>query len=195
MIAFSSPRESRCRSTQLTHAFRRPPTHHLKNGGLLVSTTSSHFLSHVSISAYSSKHCGKFSGAKRSRIDRSPEFACSRYCSGGSTYSSSRQWTAILSSEYSTSSEAASVVSAIESLPSSGVCTRGGLGALEMTPSCLGFACYFATTLLPGASALVVCLLTPAGAGLPGGSPGRTWSSAPPRTTRTTPPPRSRCRR
>src|SRR5712675_686402 len=105
MIAFSSARDSRCRSTQLTDAFSRPPTHHLKNGGLLVSTTSSHFLSHVSSSAYSSKDSGKRSGAKRSRIDESLAFACARYCSGGSTYSSSRQWTAILSSEYSTSSD------------------------------------------------------------------------------------------
>src|SRR5437660_8681547 len=104
MIAFSSPRDSRWRSTQLTDAFRRPPTHHLKNGGLLVSTISSHFLSHVSISAYSSKHSGKRSGANRSRIELSFAFACALYCSGGATYSSSRQWTAILSSEYSTSS-------------------------------------------------------------------------------------------
>ncbi len=47
-----SPRLSRCRSTQLTDAFRRPPTNHLKNGGSLVSSSVSHFLSQVSMSAY-----------------------------------------------------------------------------------------------------------------------------------------------
>src|SRR5947209_13058179 len=119
MIAFWSPRDSRCRSMQLTDAFSRPPTHHLKNGGLLVSTISSHFLSQSSISAYSTKQSGKFSGAKRSRIDLSFALACSLYCSGGSTYSSSRQWTAILSSEYSTSSSGlVCAVSAIQSPPS-----------------------------------------------------------------------------
>src|SRR5947209_17161089 len=104
MIAFSSPRDSKCRSTQLTQALSFPPTHHLKNGGFEVSTTSSHFWSQSSSSAYSTKESGKFSGAKRSRIDLSFAFACSLCCSGGSTYSSSFQWTAILSSEYSTSS-------------------------------------------------------------------------------------------
>src|SRR5579859_843202 len=81
--AFLSPRPSRCRSTQLVHALSFPPTHHLKNGGLLVSTTVSHFLSHVSISAYSVKQSGKFSGAKRSRIPLSPAFACAAISSGG----------------------------------------------------------------------------------------------------------------
>src|SRR5437588_7649949 len=120
MIAFLSPRDSRCRSTQLTHAFNFPPTHHLKNGGLLVSRISSHFLSQSSSSAYSSKQSGNLSGAKRSRIDLSLAFACSLNSSGGSTYSSSRQWTAILSSEYSTSSSlvVSCAVSAIRASPS-----------------------------------------------------------------------------
>src|SRR5437764_5184960 len=117
MIAFSSPRDSRCRSTQLTEAFRRPPTHHLKNGGLLVSTIWSHFLSQSRSSAYSTKQSGKFSALNRSRTDSSLALACALYCSGGWTYSSSRQWTAIWFSEYSSSSEADWVVSAIETSP------------------------------------------------------------------------------
>ena len=82
--AFLSPRLSRCRSTQLTDAFRRPPTNHLKNGGLLVSSSVSHFLSQVSMSAYSMKHSGKFFSLKRSRIAGSFALACAANASGGS---------------------------------------------------------------------------------------------------------------
>ncbi len=84
MNAFSEPRVSRCRSTQLTHAFSFPPTHHLKNGGFDVSRIVSHFLSHVRRSAYSSKHSGKCSSPKRSRIAGSFAFATATIPGGGS---------------------------------------------------------------------------------------------------------------
>src|SRR5436305_7120902 len=81
--AFLSPRDSRCRSTQLTHAFSLPPTNHLKNGGRDVSTTVSHFLSQVSKSAYSTKQSGKCSGLNRSRTSGALAFACLTKSSGG----------------------------------------------------------------------------------------------------------------
>ncbi len=108
--AFRSPRVSRCRSTQLTHAFSLPPTHHFQNGGCDVSRTVSHFLSQVSISAYSTKHSGKRSSEKRSRIARSFAFASARSAGGGWMYSSSRQCTAISASETWTSSTTPNVL-------------------------------------------------------------------------------------
>ena len=81
--AFLLPRDSRCRSTQFTQAFRRPPTHHFQNGGLLVSRIVSHLRSHVSISAYSVKQSGKCSSLNRSRIAGSFAFACATNAAGG----------------------------------------------------------------------------------------------------------------
>ena len=56
---------------------------HFQNGGLLASRTVSHFLSQLSISAYSTKQSGKFSSAKRSKIAGSFALACSTNDSGG----------------------------------------------------------------------------------------------------------------
>jgi len=81
----------RWRSTQLTHALSRPPTHHLQNGGLLASRIVCHLRSQASRSAYSTKQFGKCSSEKRSKIAGSFAFACATNASGGSMYASSRQ--------------------------------------------------------------------------------------------------------
>src|SRR5208282_3578293 len=49
---------ARCRSMQLYEALILPPTNHFQNGGSLVSSVLSQYLSHVSRSAYSRKHSG-----------------------------------------------------------------------------------------------------------------------------------------
>ena len=91
MSAALSALDARCRSTQLTEAFRRPPTNHFQNGGLLVSRVVCQYWSHVSRSAYSLKHSGKCSSLNRSRIAGSFAFACAMNSAGGLKYSSSRQ--------------------------------------------------------------------------------------------------------
>src|ERR1035438_1230786 len=57
---------SRWRSTQLYEALILPPTNHFQNGGSLVSSVVSQYLSQLSRSAYSRKHSGKFFSLKRS---------------------------------------------------------------------------------------------------------------------------------
>ena len=74
---------ARWRSTQLKQAFRRPPTNHFQNGGLLVSSVVCQYSSQWSRSAYSLKHSGKFSSAKRPRIAGSEAFACPMNFGGG----------------------------------------------------------------------------------------------------------------
>ncbi len=68
-----------------------PPTNHFQNGGSLVSSTVSHRLDQVSISAYSSKHFGKFFSAKRSLTEASFRLAWATKLAGGLKYSSSFQ--------------------------------------------------------------------------------------------------------
>src|SRR5262245_55866606 len=74
---------SRCLSTQLSHALSLPPVNHFQKGGSLVSSTLSHRRDHRSMSAYSSKHFGKFFSAKRSLTAESLRFACRMKLSGG----------------------------------------------------------------------------------------------------------------
>src|SRR4029077_16582561 len=88
----------RWRSRQLKLAFSLPPTNHLQKGGLLESSVLSHFLYQVSISAYSSKHRGKFSSENRLLTSGSLRFACWMNFCGGWKYSSSFQCTAIWAS-------------------------------------------------------------------------------------------------
>src|ERR1700737_3699649 len=88
----------RCRSRQLKLALIFPPTNHFQNGGLLESSVLSHFLYQESISAYSSKHFGNLSRAKRSRTLGSLRFACSMNFFGGWKQPSFFQWTAIWAS-------------------------------------------------------------------------------------------------
>src|ERR1700730_2503241 len=89
---------ARWRSMQLKLALIFPPTNHFQNGGLLESSVWSHFLYQVSISAYSLKHCGKFSSANRLVTLGSFRFACSMNDFGGWKNSSSFQCTAIWAS-------------------------------------------------------------------------------------------------
>ena len=67
-------RVARCRSTQLAHAFSRPPTNHFQNGGSDVSSVVCQYVSQSSRSAYSLKHSGKFSRLKRSNSPGSVPF-------------------------------------------------------------------------------------------------------------------------
>src|SRR5438309_4941129 len=73
----------RCRSTQLYDAFRRPPTNHFQNGGLLVSSVVCQYASQSSRSAYSLKQSGKCSSPKRSKTLGSAAFACAMNVAGG----------------------------------------------------------------------------------------------------------------
>src|SRR5258708_39491090 len=66
---------ARWRSTQLYEALSLPPTNHFQKGGSLVSSTVSHRWDQVSMSAYSSKHWGKFFSAKRSLTEGSLRLA------------------------------------------------------------------------------------------------------------------------
>src|SRR5947208_15566579 len=59
MNAALFPYWARCRSTQLEHTLRFPPTNHFQNGGLLVSSVVCQYLSQFNRSAYSRKHSGK----------------------------------------------------------------------------------------------------------------------------------------
>ena len=68
MIAVLSGLAAACRSTQLYEAFSLPPTNHLKNGALLVSSVVCQVWSQVSRSAYSLKQSGNLSSANRSRM-------------------------------------------------------------------------------------------------------------------------------
>src|SRR6478736_5355300 len=74
---------ARCRSTQLYDAFSLPPANHFQNGGLLVSSVECQYSSQCSSSAYSRRHSGKFSSAKRSRMAGCEAFASPRDCGGG----------------------------------------------------------------------------------------------------------------
>ena len=67
---------ARCRSTQLKEALIFPPTNHFQKGGSLVSRTVCQRSYQVSMSAYSSKHFGKFFSANRSLTDGSLRLAC-----------------------------------------------------------------------------------------------------------------------
>src|SRR5438132_13317091 len=60
MKAALFPYLARWRSTQLNDALILPPTNHFQNGGSLVSSTVCQRSYQVSMSAYSSKHLGKF---------------------------------------------------------------------------------------------------------------------------------------
>ena len=74
---------ARCRSTQLYEAFRRPPTNHFQNGGLLASSVVCQYLSQLSSSAYSLKHSGKCSSPNRPNTAGSVAFACAMNLAGG----------------------------------------------------------------------------------------------------------------
>src|ERR1700759_5318343 len=74
---------ARCRSTQLYDAFSLPPTNHFQNGGAAVARGGVPELSPSRRSAYSRKHSGKFSSAKRSRIAGSEAFAWPMNFGGG----------------------------------------------------------------------------------------------------------------
>src|SRR5207302_4879204 len=75
--------DDRCRSTQLYEAFRRPPTNHFQNGGLLVSSVVCQYASQSSRSAYYLKQSGKCSSPNRSKILGSAAFACAMNVAGG----------------------------------------------------------------------------------------------------------------
>ena len=68
---------ARWRSMQLKDALILPPVNHFQNGGSFVSRTVCQRSYQVSMSAYSSKHFGKFFSAKRSLIAGSVRLACS----------------------------------------------------------------------------------------------------------------------
>jgi hypothetical protein len=82
-IAVLSGLADACRSTQLYEAFSRPPTNHLKNGALLVSSVVCHVWSQVSRSAYSLKQSGNLSSVNRSRMAGSAALAYSTKPAGG----------------------------------------------------------------------------------------------------------------
>ena len=82
-IAVLSGLAAACRSTQLYEAFSLPPTNHLKNGALLVSSVVCHVWSQVSRSAYSLKQSGNLSSVNRSRMAGSAALACSTKLAGG----------------------------------------------------------------------------------------------------------------
>src|SRR5438067_11324554 len=73
----------RCRSTQLYEAFRRPPTNHFQNGGLLVSSVVCQYASQSSRSAYSLKQSGKCSSLNRSKMAGSDALAWPMNLGGG----------------------------------------------------------------------------------------------------------------
>src|SRR5207247_9320669 len=76
-----------------------PPTNHVQNGGLVVSSVMSQGLYQSRRSAYSLKQSGKLSRPNRSRTDLSVRLAWVTNFSGGLTQSSSCQWTAISASD------------------------------------------------------------------------------------------------
>src|SRR5215470_20334917 len=107
----------RCRSTQLKDALSFPPTNHFQKGGSLESSTLSQRVSHVSISAYSSKHFGKFFSEKRSLTAGSFRLACATNSLEGWKYASSFQCTAIWAS-LGSATRVAGLASAMLTLPS-----------------------------------------------------------------------------
>ena len=82
-IAVLSGLAAACRSTQLYEAFSLPPTNHLKNGAVLVSSVVCQVWSQVSRSAYSLKQSGNLSSANRSRMAGSAALACWTNSGGG----------------------------------------------------------------------------------------------------------------
>ena len=82
---------ARWRSTQLNEALILPPTNHFQKGGSLVSSTVCQRSYQVSMSAYSSKHPGKFFSANLSLTAGSLRLACAMNSFEGLRYSSSFQ--------------------------------------------------------------------------------------------------------
>ena len=76
---------------QLNDALILPPTNHFQNGGSFVSRTVFQRSYQVSMSAYSSKHFGKFFSANRSLTAGSLRFACAMNVWEGVKRSSSFQ--------------------------------------------------------------------------------------------------------
>ena len=203
MIAFLSPRDSRCRSTQLTHAFSRPPTHHLKNGGLLVSSERVPLLVPGRAGPRTpSKHSGKCSGLKRSRIDSIVRVGLRlERARAAGTYSSSRQWTAICVFrvlDFLLRRSLGRVCHRILSFfVQRDVATRAQPGATGVDPPApSGHDVRLCPRLryYRGPCAAGVFLLYRAQRDDRQQRPGRRSSSSPPRTTRTTPRSRWRCR-